>query len=131
YEVRARWMENGQQVSQTRTIRFHPGDQLMVNFLASQSLETRGTTPREGSGRSTRERDVGQPENRGREDMPRDRANPATRTPDEDLGTPIDRSRDLPPSSTQKPSGDRKGGETPPSKPPDKSSPPSTQKPPE
>lgn len=32
YEVRARWRENGRDVSQTRTIRFHAGDSMTVDF---------------------------------------------------------------------------------------------------
>ena len=35
YEVKARWMENGQPVEQTRTVRFQPGQTVNVDFTRS------------------------------------------------------------------------------------------------
>jgi uncharacterized protein (TIGR03000 family) len=42
YEVRARWTENGHDVSRTRRVSVHAGDRLGVNFIGSGSA---GTAP--------------------------------------------------------------------------------------
>jgi len=37
YTIRARWTEGGREVDRTRSVSFHAGDQLTVNFMARRS----------------------------------------------------------------------------------------------
>jgi hemoglobin len=46
YEVRARWMEDGREVDQTRRVRFHGGDQVTVDFTdKARGGDTRTAAP--------------------------------------------------------------------------------------
>jgi uncharacterized protein (TIGR03000 family) len=40
YDIRARWMENGQEVVRDRKVTFHAGDRLAVNMMTAQSGPT-------------------------------------------------------------------------------------------
>jgi uncharacterized protein (TIGR03000 family) len=101
YEIRARWTEGGQEVDRTRTVSFHAGDRLTVNFTKRRSSETDANEKNQGYGRSsprnaesdrpaTREQDLGQ--------SPTTK-NKASRSNEADT-TPATREQDIRPSLT-------------------------------
>jgi uncharacterized protein (TIGR03000 family) len=80
YEVRAKWMENGQEVDRTKRVQVHAGEQDMVSFSS-----TTGTSTTEGYyDESTPPARRLRPEDRNREEFrdtnPTERTPPATRT---------------------------------------------------
>jgi uncharacterized protein (TIGR03000 family) len=103
YDVRARWMENGQQVDQKRQIAVHAGDRLTVNFSMPRAAEDRtpATVPpisRSEQVPADRDRapvDRTSRPDRTAPDTTRPRAPPADRTAPSDQVTP-----DRPPDRT-------------------------------
>jgi uncharacterized protein (TIGR03000 family) len=58
YAIRARWTEDGREIDQTRTVSFHAGDRLTVNFTTSQAKSTDVSGKRADSAATLRETPV-------------------------------------------------------------------------
>lgn len=53
YEIRGRWMENGREVNQSRTITVRPGSQQTVDFVSGSRIDTIDPGDRDGAPRAT------------------------------------------------------------------------------